>query len=42
MPEYEDEIINVWNGTKFTPALCKCHGHDQKVFEVWFSNGLLV
>ena len=33
------ETLNVWNGKKFTPALFKVTGHNQKVYKVTLNDG---
>lgn len=32
--EHVDETLNVWNGSKFTPAVFKITGHDKNVYKV--------
>lgn len=32
--EHVGEVLNVWNGYEFTPALVKITGHDETVFDV--------
>ena len=37
--DHVGEILNVWNGKKFTPALFKVTGHNQKVYKVKLNDG---
>ena len=37
--EHVGEVLNVWNGYEFTPALVKITGHDETVFDVELEDG---
>ena len=37
--DHVGEVLNVWNGKKFTPAMFKITGHDQKVYKVTLNDG---
>lgn len=37
--EHVGEVLNVWNGHEFTPALVKITGHDETVFDIELEDG---
>lgn len=40
--EHVGEIVNVWNGEKWTPAEVKLTGHNQELFKCIFSDGSML